>query len=305
MRIKRINRLRLKEALSGYLFVSPWLVGFFGLTFGPMVFSLYLGFSRWNFHEPMSAMKFIGLGNYKEIFLHDPLFWKALYNTAYYSFFAIPTGVIFALFLALLLNQKLRGISVFRTIFYVPALVTGVATVVLWQWILNPDFGVLNGLLKMIGIHGPAWLFDPVWTKPALIIMHLWGVGTTMLIFLAGLQNIPTHLYEVADLDGANGRQKFFHVTLPMLTPTIFFNLVMAIIGAFQVFTVVYILAGDGGPDNSLLFYVLYLYQKAFVEFNMGYASALAWILFAILFGLTLLVFRSSSLWVYYEGEKR
>ncbi len=304
MKIK-ISRMRRLEALSGYLFVSPWLIGFLMLTLGPMLFSLYLGFTHWNFHEPMSTMKFIGLGNYKQIFFHDPLFWKALYNTTFYSIFAIPTGILFALFLALLLNQKLHGIAVFRTIFYVPALVTGVATVVLWQWILNPEFGILNGLLKMIGIHGPAWLYDPVWTKPALILMHLWGVGTTMLIFLAGLQNIPTHLYEVADLDGASGWQKFLHVTLPMLTPTMFFNLVMAIIGAFQVFTVVYILAGDGGPGDSLLFYVLYLYRKAFVEFQMGYASALAWVLFMILFGLTLLVFRSSSLWVYYEGEKR
>ncbi len=300
-----VNRLRFREALSGYLFVSPWLLGFFGLTLGPMLFSLYLGFTRWNFHEPMNTMKFIGLHNYKQIIFHDPLFWKALYNTTYYSIFAIPTGILFALFLALLLNQKLRGIALFRTIFYIPGLVAGVATVVLWQWILNPEFGILNGLLKMIGIHGPAWLYDPVWTKPALILMHLWGVGTTMLIFLAGLQNIPTHLYEVADLDGASGWQKFLHVTLPMLTPTMFFNLVMAIIGAFQVFTVVYILAEDGGVGNSLLFYVLYLYRKAFVEFQMGYASALAWILFLILFALTLLIFRSSSLWVYYEGEKR
>lgn len=305
MKKKRFSQMAVREALLGYLFASPFLIGFFALTFGPMLFSLILALGDWNAHYPLSDYGFTGLANFKEIFFHDELFWIALYNTGYYSFFAVPIGIAFALLLALLLNQKLRGIYIFRTIFYLPSLVAGVATVILWKWIFSTDFGILNSFLKLLGIQGPAWFQNPVWAKPALIIMHLWGVGSTMLIFLAGLQNIPQHLYEVADLDGASQWSKFWNVTIPMLTPTIFFNLIMSIIGAFQIFTVVFVLNEFGGAKNSLLFYVLYLYRRAFVEFNMGYASALAWILFVIILALTLLVIKSSALWVYYEGERK
>lgn len=301
---RTLNRV---ENFYGYLFVSPWIVGFLFLTLGPMLFSLALSFSDWNAHESLNAHAFVGFDNYKELLSKDPLFWKALFNTSYYVIFSVPIGIIFALLLALLLNQKIKGIYVFRTIFYIPSLVAGVATAILWRWMFNPDFGVINSVLKMGGIKGPAWLQDPVWAKPALIIMSLWGVGGTMLVFLAGLQNIPGHLYEVAKIDGASRWRQFWHVTIPMLTPTIFFTLIMGIIGCFQIFTSVYIMSPDsaGGTKNSLLFYVLYLYRKGFVEFEMGYASALAWILFIIILTLTLFVFRSSALWVYYEGEKK
>lgn len=305
MKKKRFPQMAFREALLGYIFASPFLLGFFALTFGPMLFSLVLSLGDWNAHHALSDYHFIGLANFREIFFHDDLFWTALYNTGYYAFFAVPIGIAFALLLALLLNQKLRGIYIFRTIFYLPSLVAGVATVILWKWIFSTDFGILNSFLKLLGIQGPAWFQNPAWAKPALIIMHLWGVGSTMLIFLAGLQNIPQHLYEVADLDGASQWKKFWNVTIPMLTPTIFFNLIMSIIGAFQIFTVVFVLNEFGGARNSLLFYVLYLYRRAFVEFNMGYASALAWILFVIILALTLLVIKSSALWVYYEGERK
>jgi len=305
MKKKRFPQMAFREALLGYVFASPFLLGFFALTFGPMLFSLVLSLGDWNAHHALAEYHFIGLANFREIIFHDDLFWTALYNTGYYAFFAVPIGIAFALLLALLLNQKLRGIYIFRTIFYLPSLVAGVATVILWKWIFSTDFGILNSFLKLMGIQGPAWFQNPAWAKPALIIMHLWGVGSTMLIFLAGLQNIPQHLYEVADLDGASQWKKFWNVTIPMLTPTIFFNLIMSIIGAFQIFTVVFVLNEFGGARNSLLFYVLYLYRRAFVEFNMGYASALAWILFVIILSLTLLVIKSSALWVYYEGERK
>lgn len=305
MKKRRFSRMVFKEAALGYAFASPFLFGFFALTFGPMLFSLILSLGDWNAHHPLADYQFVGLSNFKEIIFHDELFWTALYNTTYYAVFAVPLGIAFALMLALLLNQKLKGIYIYRTIFYLPSLVAGVATVILWKWIFSTDFGILNSFLRIIGIQGPAWLQNPAWSKPALIIMHFWGVGSTMLIFLAGLQNIPQHLYEVADLDGASRWQKFRNVTIPMLTPTIFFNLIMSIIGAFQIFTVVFVMNEWGGARNSLLFYVLYLYRRAFVEFEMGYASALAWILFVIIMGMTLLVIKSSAVWVYYEGERK
>ncbi|MBN1348288.1 sugar ABC transporter permease [candidate division KSB1 bacterium] len=302
---KKVSKRAIKEGLIGYLFASPFLIGFFGLTFGPMIFSFILSLGKWNAHNPLSDYQFLGFGNFQEILVDDTLFRTALFNTSYYAFFSVPLGITFALFLALLLNQKLKGIYIYRTIFYIPSLVAGVATIILWKWIFNPDFGILNSFLKLLGMQGPAWLQSPVWAKPALIIMSLWGVGGTMLIFLAGLQNIPHHLYEVADLDGASRWHRFRHVTIPMLTPTIYFNLIMSIIGCFQIFTAVYIMAPTGGAKNSLLFYVLYLYRKAFMEFEMGYASALAWMLFIIILALTLLVIKSSAIWVYYEGERK
>ncbi len=308
-------RTRTRESLTGYLFAMPWLVGFFGLALGPMIASFLLAFIRW---DGISAetIGWVGLGNYARA-AADPDVAIALWNTAYYSFISVPMGLAVALFLALLLNQPLRGISFFRTIFYMPALVGGVATIMMWLWVFNPEYGLLNSmllraghLLAALGLEQaagwplPKWIFSDLWAKPALILMSLWGTGSSMLIFLAALQNVPESLYEAAELDGAGSWRKFVFITLPQISPALFFNLVMGIIGSFQVFTQAFLMT-QGGPNKATLFYVLYLYNKAFGDFEIGYASALSWILFVIIMAFTALVFRSSKFWVYYEGEGR
>jgi len=305
--------------LEGYLFASPWILGFLVLTAGSMLFSFSLSFAEWDAQTPLREIDWVGLRNYKEMVKEDELFYKSLYNTAYYTFFSVPLRVTLALFLALLLNQKVKGIAFFRTVFYLPSVVVGAATAVVWSWIFNPSYGLLNGLLHKMNLAlawmrlgalrlpEPEWLLSETWSKPALILMSLWGLGGSMLIYLAGLQGVPSHLYEAAELDGASPFRKFWHVTVPMISPTIFFNVIMSIIGSFQVFTQVYIMSGGhaGGPNNSTLVYVLYLYRKAFVELEMGYACALAWFLFLVILVLSLIIIRSSALWVYYEGERR
>ena len=318
------RRTRL-EAIEGLLFASPWLIGLCLFTAFPILFSIVLSFCEWDPYETIGQMTFVGLGNFRRAFSQDPvtgdpLVLKALGNTFYYAFFAVPLGICMSLVLALLLNQKVRGITIFRTTFYLPSIVAGVATVILWTQIFNPSFGPLNTalhginrfldwtiILSFINLPEPKWLADPRWSKPALILMSLWGAGgAAMLIFLAGLQGVPDQLYEVADLDGAGRLRKFWNITLPMLTPTIYFNLIMGIIGALKVFMQAYIMTnGTGGADKALLFYVLHLFNKAFVEYEMGYASALAWILFLIILMFTLMVIRSSAVWVYYEGERK
>ena len=314
-----------RDTLEGLLFASPWLLGLCLFTGFPIVFSIILSFCQWDPYESINTMKFIGLDNFARAFstdkvTGDPLVLKSLYNTFYYAFFAVPLGICTSLGLAVLLNQKVRGITIFRTTFYLPSIVSGVATVILWMYIFNPTFGPLNAflhwangvldatvVLAWINLPEPMWLGDSTWEKPALIIMSLWAAGGAgMLIFLAGLQGVPDQLYEVAELDGAGRLRKFWNVTLPMLTPTIYFNLVMGIIGALKVFMQAYIMTdGKGGTDNALMFFVLHLYRKAFIEYEMGYASALAWILFSIILVFTLMVIRSSAAWVYYEGERK
>lgn len=324
------ERYRWRENMQGYLFAAPWLIGFFCFLAGPMVFSMALCLVEWNGITPFTRdhIQYVGLGHFRKILGEDKYFWIALYNTAVYAGVSVPLGLCTSLFLATLLNAKIRGIALYRTIFYLPSVIAGVATIMMWSWIFNPEFGGFNVMLRKLGLVAlgewgirvipglagfldahhipwpPLWLADEFWAKPALIIMSLWGTGGGMLIYLAGLQNVPHHLYEVAELDGAGRIRQFFSITVPMLTPTIFFNLVMNIIGSFQVFTQSFLMT-DGGPNNATLFYVLYLYRKAFQQFEMGYASALAWILFSIILALTLLVLKSSKLWVYYEGEKR
>lgn len=292
--------LALKEEREGYLFITPWILGFLIFTIGPMIASFILSFFEW---DALTSPLWIGLRNYIDL-VHDPLFWQSLKVTSLYSLGSVPLRVFLALLIAILMNQAVKGISLFRTVYYVPSVVSGVALAMLWRWILNPDFGVINILLAKIGIKGPAWLYDEVWVIPAFIIMSLWGFGSAMVIFLAGLQSVPTELYEAARVDGATSWNTFWNITIPMISPVLLFNLVMGIIGSFQVFTSGYVMT-NGGPSNASLFYVLYLYRNAFVFFQMGYSSALAYVLFIIILLLTLLIFRSSSSWVYYQGVSR
>jgi multiple sugar transport system permease protein len=238
------------------------------------------------------------------MFLHDPLIWQSLKVTTYYAIGSVLLSVTSAFIVAILMNQDIFGIHIFRTIFYLPSSISGVPVALLWMWIFSPEFGILNTVLRLFGIEGPQWLFDPTWVIPAFIVMSLWGIGGAMVIFLAGLQSIPHHLYEAAELDGAGVLAKFWNVTFPMMSPIIFFNLIMSIIGSFQTFTQAFVMT-KGGPANASLFYVLYLYRNAIGYFKMGYASAMAWLLFLIILILTLLVFKSSPLWVYYEAEVR
>lgn len=289
-----------QENLTGYLFFSPWLLGMILFNIIPIILAVYYSFTE---YTVLQAPRWIGLGNYHEMFVVDELFWKSLYNTIYFSVFSVPISLILALFLAMLLNSRVPGQSFFRATFFLPSIVPVVAASVIWAWILHPEYGLVNDMLAKVGIPGPPWLSSEVWSKPAFILMSLWGIGPTAIIFLAGLQDVPQHLYEAAEIDGANLWQRIRHITLPLLTPTIFFNLVLGIIGAFQVFTQAYIVSA-GGPLWSTLFYVLYLYNQGFQYFKMGYASALAVVLFVIILVLTLIVQFTSRRWVYYEGAQ-
>ena len=289
-----------QENLTGYLFFSPWLLGMILFNIIPIILAVYYSFTE---YTVLQAPRWIGLGNYHEMFVVDELFWKSLYNTIYFSVFSVPISLILALFLAMLLNSRVPGQSFFRATFFLPSIVPVVAASVIWAWILHPEYGLVNDMLAKVGIPGPPWLSSEVWSKPAFILMSLWGIGPTAIIFLAGLQDVPQHLYEAAEIDGANLWQRIRHITLPLLTPTIFFNLVLGIIGAFQVFTQAYIVSA-GGPLWSTLFYVLYLYNQGFQYFKMGYASALAVVLFVIILVLTLIVQFKSRRWVYYEGAQ-
>lgn len=289
-----------RETRDFYLMISPWLLGLLMFVLGPMIASLVLSFTRWDL---LSPPQFVGLDNYEKM-IEDPLFWQSLKVTAIYTGVYVPIELVGGLLLAMLMNQKLRFRSVFRTIYYLPSVLPGVAFVVVWMWILHPDVGLINRLLSLFGLQGPRWLVDPDWALAALLMMSVWGLGRSMVIYLGSLQGIPTHLYEAAAIDGATGWQSFWRVTLPMLTPTILFNLVLSIISTFQSFTSAFVATG-GGPLDSTLFFVLYLYQQAFQRFSMGYASALAWVLFVIILILTWIVLRSSDRWVFYSGVRQ
>jgi multiple sugar transport system permease protein len=301
--VARLRRPRLarREALSGFLFISPWIVGFLTLQFGPMIASLVLSFTE---YQVVTGPRLTGFANYVSMFTADPSFIDALKVTFTYGLVAVPAGLVLGLLIAILLNQDVPGLMLWRTVYYLPSVVSGVAVAMLWVWIFHPEFGLINLALRLVvGIQGPAWLAHPDWALRALIIMSLWGVGSSMIVNLAGLQGIPTELYEAASIDGATWWHKFWKVTLPMLSPVLFFNLVMGVIGSFQYFTNAYVMTG-GGPGRATLFYNLYLYRNAFHYYKMGYASALAWVLFVIILSFTLLIFKSSPLWVYYEGGK-
>jgi len=294
-----MGRMAKTEALAGYMFAAPWIVGFVIFTAGPVLFSIILSFTKYDVLHPA---KFVGFDNYKWLLTKDPLFWRSLGNTLF-MVLGVPLGMAVGLGIALLLNANVKGMAVYRTIYYLPAIVPTVASSILWIWVLHPTNGLINTFLKMIHIQGPYWLQSPAWSKPSLILMGLWGAGAGMIIWLAGLKGIPEYLYEAAEIDGANWWGKFRHVTLPMLTPYIFFNLVMGIIGTFQIFAQAYIMT-QGGPADSTLFYVYYLFNNAFRYLKMGYASAMAWILFVIIFILTVINFKLAPKWVYYEAER-
>ena len=292
--------MKKKEGLLGYLFASPWIIGFFIFTLYPVCSSLYYSFTSYN---TLQSPKWIGLQNYIHMFTKDPLFFKSLWNTAFYAVLSVPLGIIAGVLVAMLLNQKVKGMRVFRTIFYLPTIASSVATALLWMWIMEPNFGILNTFLAKIGITGPGWLTDPAWSKPSLILMSLWSVGGGMLIYLAALQDVPVSLYESASLDGAGGLKQFFNITLPLITPTLFFNPITGIIGGLQVFNQAFIMT-NGGPAYSTYFYAYHLYTKAFTDYSMGYASALAWVLLVITLVLSMIVFKTSNRWVYYDGEQ-
>ena len=297
-RVPKPGRLARRENLEGWLFASPWIVGFLLFTLGPMLASAVLAGADWDI---VTAPKWIGFGNL-ERFAGDESAMQALRVTTIYAVVSVPLQIVLGLALALLLNAKIRGLRFYRTIYYLPAVLSGVAVALLWRWIFSKEFGLLNLGLSYIGIRGPGWLTDPSWALWSLIMMSLWGVGGSMVIYLAGLQGVPTELYEAAQVDGAGVIRRFFSVTLPLLTPVLFFQLIIGIIRSLQVFVEAFIMT-EGGPAEATLFFVLHLYRNAFLYFRMGYASLLAWVLFLYVLILTLLVFRTSQTWVYYETE--
>jgi multiple sugar transport system permease protein len=285
-----------QEELAGWLFASPWIIGFVIFTLGPMLFSLGMSFTNYD----LFTWKWIGLTNFERMFTIDDLVLRSLGVTLRYASLSVPLHLLCGFCLALMLNQKIRGLSIWRTIFYLPSVLSGVSVIVLWVLVLSPEFGMLNSILANFGIKGPNWLGDPNIALYSLVMMSLWGVGSSMLIYLAGLQGISSELYDAAKVDGANDLQQLFNVTIPMMSPVIFFNLVLGIIGALQTFDTAFIATG-GGPAYSTYFYMLHLFSKAFLELKMGYASAMAWLLFIVIMLLTLGVFRFGAAWVFYE----
>ena len=290
--------LRRREAIYGYLFILPAVLGFFLWTAGPMVSSAWISFHEWDL---LRDPEWTGLGNYRRM-IDDPLFWKSLRVTFAFVFIFVPVFQLLSFAISLLLNASARGISFFRTAYYLPTIVPIVASSVLWSWVFNSEFGLLNSVLRRFGFPKILWLQDPDYALFSIIVMSLWTFGGTMVIYLAGLQGIPQHLYEAAAIDGAGPWRKLRDVTVPMMSPVIFFNLVLGFINALQTFTQAFIIT-DGGPQNSTLFFALYLYRKAFRDFAMGYAAALAWVLFGIVLLFSLLLFRSFGRMVYYEDE--
>lgn len=298
------RRARRNEALAGWLWSSPWIVGFFLFTLGPVLASLYLSFTQYTI---TGVPTWIGLANYvRALSGKDALFWPSLIRTFHYALIMVPVGTVISLIIAMALNQQLRFTPILRTCYFLPSLTPVVAAALIWTWLFEPEFGPINWLLSIIHINGPKWLVDPTTALNALVVIALWGTvgGGTMIIFLAGLQGVPAELHEAAQIDGAGAWTRFFHVTLPMLSPTVFFNLIIGIVGALQVFAVP-IVATGGGPDYATWFFIVDLYQNGFQDFDMGYASALAWVFLVIVLVLTLVNLRLSRSWVYYEGEAR
>jgi len=294
--LPKISKMRLREWTAGYLFAGPFIVGFFLFYAYPMAYSLWIAFHKWDL---LSPPKYIGWANFLKA-IKDPIANLSLYNSAYYTIFAVPLQLLVAFALALALTQPLRFRDLYRAGFYMPMIIPLVASAVVWQRVFHPEFGILNEALGWIGIAPRKWLFDPDLTKPAFILMSFWMIGRMMVIFIAGLGNIPVSLYEAASLDGAGVWGKLRHVTIPLMTPLIFYNMVIAIINSFQTFIPAQIIT-DGGPENSTLFAVLNIYRQGFSYFNMGYAAALSWEFFVIIVGFTIVQFYMSKSWVFYE----
>ncbi len=299
-----VSRLQRRNLMIGLLFISPAIIGMALFTIVPMLQSLYYSFTDYNILQPPY---WVGLENYEDLF-DDRVFWIGLSNTLIMVFLALPLHIVFNLVMAFLLNSKIRGLAIYRTIFYIPSITPVVASAIVWMWIFNGQYGVLNEILGWFGIQPIGWLTDPDWVKPALIFMGAWFGGNTILIYLAGLQEVPADLIESAELDGANAWQKTWSITLPMISPVIFYTIIINIIGYFQYFTEAWVMTANregaaGGPANSAMFYSMYLYQNAFQQLKMGYASAMAWILFVIVLIVTALLFFTSRYWVYYRSE--
>lgn len=299
MRTINLTKLARREEIEGYLLISPWLIGFVVFLVIPIIMSIYLSLTDYDY---VSKPEFVGIDNYVKALTDDPQVWHSLKITLFYTLMALPLELSFSFGVALLLNFRGLGLNIFRTLFYLPSVLPPVAVSILWLWIFNPNFGILNQFLDWFGIDGPGWLYDPKWALFALVVMSMWGFGRGMIVYLSGLQNINTEYYDAAKVDGANAFITFYKITIPLMSPVIFFNIVMGVIGSFQVFAQAFIMTG-GGPVRSTQFYMLYLYQNAFKFFHAGYASALGWLLFIIIMVFSLLVIRSSSAWVYYEGE--
>lgn len=307
--VQRINRLLARsmtsksalarrEALIAYIMILPWVIGLVLFQLGPTLATAFFSLTRYNILKPP---QFIGLDNYVEMFTQDPLFWQSLFNTVYFALLSVPSRMLVAFVLAYFLNSKIRGTSLYRTLYYMPYVVPTVAATVLWLWLLNRQYGLINYALGIVNLPPVPWLTTETWSKPALALINLWTIGGLMVIYLAALQGIPSELHDAVAVDGGTWWHKLVHVTIPMMTPTIFFTLVLSIIGTFQAFDTAFIIT-QGGPVNSTLFYMLHLYNRAFRDFEMGYASALAWILFLVVLGLTVILFRWSRFWVHYEG---
>ena len=296
----RVSKLAQRDQLMGLLFVSPWLIGFFLWTALPLASSLYYSFTRYDLLRPPV---WIGLDNYIELFTDDSMFVTVAFNTLYYVLLSAPLGVISAFLMAALLNTRIAMRPVFRAIFFFPAIVPAVVVAVVWQFLLNIQFGAINSVLQGLGLPVIPFLTSTALAKPSLIMIYMWAQGNAIVIFLATLQDVPRQLYEAAVVDGANWLQKFLHITIPMCTPVILFNLIMGFIYGFQNFTLPWLLTG-GGPSSSTELYALYLYRNAFSYLRMGYASAMAWILFIVIVIFTFILFRTSARWVYYGGER-
>jgi multiple sugar transport system permease protein len=307
---RRISPTTVRNTIAGLLFASPWIAGLLLFYAYPIAAAFYFSFHDYN---GLQAARFVGLENYTFMLSgQDPVFWTSVYNTLYYAVVAIPLGIVWALTLALLLNLNIRGQAIYRTIYFLPVLVPDVALSIVWVQMFNPQYGTVNTLIefipKLLGhpIAGPGWLASQVWAKPTLVLLNLWLAGQNMLIYLAGLQDVPQDLYDAAAVDGANWWQRLWHVTIPMITPVIFFNLITSLIGTLQFFTIPYVLTGGlGTPANALMFYSMLLYRQAFVFFKFGVASAMAWLMFLAALVLTVIIFRTSARWVYYGGETR
>ncbi|MCC7368954.1 MAG: sugar ABC transporter permease [Chloroflexi bacterium] len=296
---RRSRRFLNQEAVEGYVCILPWLLGFCAFVAGPMIAALAISFTHWSLLAPP---EWIGLENYERL-VKDPMFYTAMWNTVYISFIAVPCQLILALLIAMALNQQLAGLTIYRTIFYLPSQMPIVASSLLWMWVFNPDYGLANAMLYLVGLPGLGWIFDPNLSKPSIILITLWGgVGTPLIIFLAGLQSVPDSLYEAADIDGAGPVQRFRNITLPLLSPIIFFNLIIGIIASFQAYFTLVFVTTQGGPANSTTIMILYIFYKAFRDFEMSYASALAWVLFLFVLALTATNFLLARWWVHYEG---